>query len=62
MEVDEFLQPIHLSPRGGGAAPAGGGEKCVASFFLWKASSLEKKAPGDYSWRGEDKNVSPPEP
>ena len=22
---------------------------------------LVKKAPGEYSWRGEDKNVSPPE-
>ena len=32
-------------------------------MFLYAASQQfgEKKAPGEYSWRGEDKNASPPE-
>ena len=42
--------------------PAGGGEKPVVCFSMWEAKGLAKKAPGEYSWRGEDKNVSPPEP
>ena len=41
--------------------PAGGGEKRVVSFSMREANNLAKKAPGEYSWRGEDKNVSPPE-
>ena len=42
--------------------PAGGGEKPVVCFSMREANNWQKKAPGEYSWRGEDKNVSPPEP
>ena len=41
--------------------PAGGGEKPVVCFSMREANNWRKKAPGEYSWRGEDKNVSPPE-
>ena len=33
----------------------------MVRFSMWEANGLAKKAPGEYSWRGEDKNVSPPE-
>ena len=40
--------------------PAGGGKN--SGVFLYAGSQqLAEKAPGEYSWRGEDKNVSPPE-
>ena len=41
--------------------PAGDGEKPVVCFSMREANNWRKKAPGEYSWRGEDKNVSPPE-
>ena len=31
-------------------------------FLCGNPTVRQKKAPGDYSWRGGDKNVSPPEP
>ena len=43
--------------------PAGGVGKRVVCFSMRQDNNLaKKKAPGEYSWRGEDKNVSPPEP
>ena len=41
--------------------PSGGGEKCGAFLYVGSQWFGKKKAPGEYSWRGEDKNVSPPE-
>jgi hypothetical protein len=58
-----FSQPIHVPPKEGRrCASRWWGKTC--GVFLYAASQQfgEKKAPGEYSWRGEDKNVSPPEP
>ena len=41
--------------------PAGGGEKVWCDSLCGTTRIWQKKAPGEYSWRGEDKNVSPPE-
>ncbi len=56
-----FSNQYTFRPRRGASVPADGGEKCVVRFSMWEPNGLEKKAPGEYSWRGEDKNASPPE-
>ena len=62
MQVDEF-SPTNTRATQGGAPlcqqVVGKNQWCVS--LCGKPASWEKKAPGEYSWRGEDKNLSPPE-
>ena len=58
-----FSQPIHVPPKEGRrCASRWWGKTCGVFLYAGSQQFGEKKAPGEYSWRGEDKNASPPEP
>ena len=62
MEVDEFSPTNTRATEGG--APRGQqlvGKNVWCVSLCGEPTIWQKKAPGEYSWRGEDKNVSPPE-
>ena len=62
-ESTSFSLPIHVPPKEGRrCASRWWGKTCGLFLYAGSQQFGEKKAPGEYSWRGEDKNVSPPEP